>query len=48
MVVVPVTVDVNVFVFAVPEDIDQLVGEIVTVGAGVIVTTEVAVTAGSS
>ena len=48
MVVVPVTVDVNVFVFSVPDGIVQVVGEIVTVGAGRIVTVEEAVKAGSS
>jgi len=38
-----VTVEVKVFVFAVPEDIVQDVGEIVTTGGGVIVTVELAV-----
>jgi len=38
VVAAPVTVEVKVFVFAVPEDIVQDVGEIVTTGGGVIVT----------
>jgi hypothetical protein len=48
VVAAPVTVDVNVFVFAVPEDIVQVVGEIVTTGGGVIVTAEAADTLVSS
>ena len=44
----PVTFDVKVVVFAVPAGIVQEVGEMVTVGGGVIVTVEVAVTSMSS
>jgi hypothetical protein len=47
-VVVPVTVEVNAFVFAVPDVIVKVVGETVTVGAAMIVTTDVADTFGSS
>jgi hypothetical protein len=48
VVAAPVTVDVKVFVLAVPEGIVQEVGEIVTIGGGVIVTVEVADTFVSS
>ena len=48
VVAAPVTVDVNTFVFATPEDMVQEVGEMVTVGGGVIVTVDVAVTFASS
>lgn len=44
----PVTVEVKVFEFAVPEGIVQEVGEMVTTGGGVIVTVEVADTSVSS
>jgi hypothetical protein len=44
----PVTVDVNIFVFAPPEGKVQEVGEIVTIGGGMTVTTEVTDNFGSS
>ena len=48
LVVAPVTAEVKVLVFAVPAVIVQEVGEIVTVGAGKIVTVAVADSFGSS